>query len=32
MPSETLKDVYIEEMRDLWSANDQMHRLMRSMS
>lgn len=32
MPSETLKDVYIEEMRDLWSANDQMQRLMRSMS
>jgi ferritin-like metal-binding protein YciE len=32
MPSETLKDVYIEEMRDLWSANDQMHRLMRTMS
>lgn len=32
MPTETLKDVYIEEMRDLWSANDQMQRLMRSMS
>src|SRR6201995_1626492 len=32
MSNETLKDVYIEEMRDLWSANDQMQRLMRSMS
>jgi ferritin-like metal-binding protein YciE len=32
MAAETLKDVYIEEMRDLWSANDQMHRLMRNMS
>jgi ferritin-like metal-binding protein YciE len=32
MPTETLKDVYIEEMRDLWSANDQMQRIMRSMS
>lgn len=33
MPSaNTLKDVYIEEMRDLWSANDQMQRLMQSLS
>jgi ferritin-like metal-binding protein YciE len=32
MAAETLKDVYVEEMRDLWSANDQMHRLMRNMS
>jgi ferritin-like metal-binding protein YciE len=32
MSNETLKDVYIEEMRDLWSANDQMQRVMRSMS
>jgi len=28
----SLKDVYIEEMRDLWSANDQMQRVMQSMS
>jgi ferritin-like metal-binding protein YciE len=32
MSNETLKDVYIKEMRDLWSANDQMQRVMRSMS
>ncbi|HJU16783.1 MAG TPA: DUF892 family protein [Stellaceae bacterium] len=33
MPSaNTLKDVYIEEMRDLWSANDQMQRVMQSLS
>lgn len=33
MPSaSTLKDLYIEEMRDLWSANDQMQRLMQSLS
>jgi ferritin-like metal-binding protein YciE len=32
MPSsETLKDVYISEMRDLWSANDQMQRVMKSL-
>jgi ferritin-like metal-binding protein YciE len=28
----TLHDVYIEELRDLWSANDQMQRVMRSFS
>ena len=28
----SLKDIYIEEMRDLWSANDQMQRIMHSMS
>ena len=28
----TLKDVYIEELRDLWSANDQMQRVMQSLS
>ena len=28
----TLKDVYIEEMQDLWSANDQMQRVMQSLS
>ena len=28
----TLNDVYIEEMRDLWSANDQMQRVMQSLS
>lgn len=27
-----LKDVYVEEMRDLWSANDQMQRVMTSLS
>jgi ferritin-like metal-binding protein YciE len=27
-PPENLKDIYIEEMRDLWSANDQMHKIM----
>jgi ferritin-like metal-binding protein YciE len=33
MPSSgNLKEVYIEEMRDLWSANDQMQQLMQSMS
>lgn len=30
--ADTLKDVYIEEMRDLWSANDQMQRVMQSLS
>jgi ferritin-like metal-binding protein YciE len=28
----TLKDVYIEELRDLWSANGQMQRVMQSLS
>ena len=28
----SLKDVYIEELRDLWSANDQMQGVMRSLS
>jgi ferritin-like metal-binding protein YciE len=28
----TLKDVYIEELRDLWSANDQMQRVISSLS
>ncbi len=33
MPSsENLKQVYIEEMRDLWSANDQMQRVVKEMS
>jgi ferritin-like metal-binding protein YciE len=33
MPSsENLKQTYVDEMRDLWSANDQMQRLMHSMS
>lgn len=30
--AETLKDVYIDEMRDLWSANDQMQRIVKEMS
>ena len=28
----SLKDVYIEELRDLWSANDQMQRVMPSLA
>jgi ferritin-like metal-binding protein YciE len=33
MPSaNTLKDIYIEELRDLWSANDQMQRVMQGLS
>jgi ferritin-like metal-binding protein YciE len=28
----SLKDVYIEEMRDLWSANDQMQGVIQSLS
>jgi len=33
MPSSAnLKEVYIDEMRDLWSANDQMQRVMKSLS
>ncbi len=33
MPATTsLKEVYIDEMRDLWSANDQMQRVMKTMS
>lgn len=32
MPSsESLKEIYIEEMRDLWSANDQMQRVMKTL-
>lgn len=27
-----LKEVYIDEMRDLWSANDQMQRVMKTLS
>jgi ferritin-like metal-binding protein YciE len=30
--SETLNDVYIDEMKDLWSANDQMTRAVKAMS
>jgi ferritin-like metal-binding protein YciE len=30
--TETLKDVYTDEMKDLWSANDQMTRVVKSMS
>ena len=30
--SETLKDIYIDEMRDLWSANEQMQRVMKTLS
>ena len=28
----SLKEVYIDEMRDLWSANDQMQRIMKTLS
>jgi len=30
--SETLNDVYTEEMKDLWSANDQMTKAVKAMS
>jgi ferritin-like metal-binding protein YciE len=30
--SETLKDVYTDEMKDLWSANDQMMKAVKAMS
>ena len=30
--SETLKDVYTDEMKDLWSANDQMTKAVKTMS
>jgi ferritin-like metal-binding protein YciE len=29
---ETLKDLYIEELRDLWSANDQMQKILPKLS
>jgi len=32
MPVQSLKDAYVEELRDLWSANDQMQRLMPSFA
>jgi ferritin-like metal-binding protein YciE len=32
MAISNLKDVYIEEMRDLWSANDQMQKFMKNLS
>ena len=33
MPSSgSLKEIYIDEMRDLWSANDQMQRVMKTLS
>ena len=33
MPApESLKDLYIEELRDLWSANDQMKRILPKLS
>ncbi|WP_428486307.1 ferritin-like domain-containing protein [Rhodopila sp.] len=30
--SESLKEIYIDEMADLWSANDQMQRVMKTLS
>jgi ferritin-like metal-binding protein YciE len=32
MAISTLKEVYVEEMRDLWSANDQMQKFMKNLS
>ena len=32
MAISSLKDVYIDEMRDLWSANDQMQKFMKNLS
>ncbi|WP_428492133.1 ferritin-like domain-containing protein [Rhodopila sp.] len=29
--TETLKEIYIDEVRDLWSANDQMQRVMKTL-
>jgi ferritin-like metal-binding protein YciE len=29
---DTLKEVYADEMKDLWSANDQMARAVRTMA
>ena len=29
---ESLKNVYLEELRDLWSANDQMARIVQDLS
>ena len=29
---EDLKDLYIDELKDLWSANDQMHRCLKKIS
>jgi len=30
--ADSLQDLYVEEMRDLWSANDQMQRIMKTLS
>ncbi len=32
MTAQTLKDVYADEMKDLWSANHQMTKVMKIMS
>jgi ferritin-like metal-binding protein YciE len=32
MANSTLKDVFVGELCDLWSANDQMHRVMKTLS
>ena len=32
MAISTLKEVYVDEMRDLWSANDQMQKFMKNLS
>jgi ferritin-like metal-binding protein YciE len=32
MPApKNLRDVYIDELRDLWSANDQMHAVVKDL-
>lgn len=32
MPANTLQDVYLDEMKDLWSANDQMTRAVKELA
>jgi ferritin-like metal-binding protein YciE len=32
MTASDLKEIFVDEMRDLWSANDQMQKFMRSLS
>jgi ferritin-like metal-binding protein YciE len=32
MPAGNLREIYIDEMRDLWSANEQMQQFMKSLS
>ena len=32
MPAGNLREIHIDEMRDLWSANEQMQQFMKSLS